>query len=137
MHYPICMQIVAETFICGVVQRGRQLGRRLGFPTANVPAPTTPPSRFGVYATRTRLPDGRWIEGVASLGVNPTLGGVDAMLEVWLFDFDGDLYGQAIETELVAFLRQERRFDDLETLAAQVRHDADDARRILKTIVRA
>jgi riboflavin kinase / FMN adenylyltransferase len=116
----------------GVVEHGRKLGRELGFPTANVALRDYVVPRFGVYATRTRLPDGRRIAGVANLGVNPTVEGIEApLLEVWLFDFDEDLYDQVIETELVAFLRPEEKFDDLETLTAQVMDDARRARELL------
>jgi len=115
----------------GAVQRGRQLGRKLGFPTANVPLGDYVAPRFGVYATRTRLPDGREIAGVANIGVNPTVGEVAPLLEVWLFDFDEDLYDQVIETDLVAFLRPEEKFADLETMTAQVMADAQVARSLL------
>ena len=114
----------------GIVVEGAKLGRTLGFPTANVPLGDYVRPRFGVYATRTRLPDGRVVEGVSSIGVNPTVGGTEARLEAWLFDFDADLYGQVVETELVAFLRPEERFDGLETLTAQVMADAEVARRL-------
>ncbi len=115
----------------GEVTRGRQLGRTLGFPTANVALGDYVRPKFGVYATRTRLPDGRLVPGVASIGVNPTVGEVEARLEVWLFDFDEDLYGQVIETELVAYLRPEEKFDSLERMVEQVRRDADQARALL------
>lgn len=116
----------------GVVQRGRQLGRKLGFPTANVALDDYVAPRFGVYATRTRLPDGREIPGVANIGVNPTVDGVTApLLEVWLFDFDEDLYDQVIETDLLHFLRPEQKFDSLEAMTAQVMADAQAARNLL------
>lgn len=117
----------------GAVQRGRQLGRKLGFPTANVPLGDYVTARFGVYATRTRLPDGREIPGVANIGVNPTVdGGVAApLLEVWLFDFDEDLYDQVIETDLVAFLRPEEKFESLDAMTEQVMADAAAARALL------
>ena len=116
----------------GAVQRGRQLGRTLGFPTANVPLADYVVPRFGVYATRTRLPDGRRVPGVANVGVNPTVEGVTpALLEVWLFDFDEDLYDQVIETELVHFLRPEAKFDSLEIMTTQVMEDARAARALL------
>lgn len=116
----------------GEVVRGRQLGRTLGFPTANVSIAGYVEPRFGVYATRTHLPDGRLIPGVASLGVNPTIDGhTDPVLEVWLFDFDEDIYDQVVETELIAFLRPEEKFPDLETMKAQVMADADAARKLL------
>jgi riboflavin kinase/FMN adenylyltransferase len=115
----------------GAVQRGRQLGRKLGFPTANVPLADYVTPRFGVYATRTRLPDGREVAGVANIGVNPTVGEVAPLLEVWLFDFDEDLYDQVIETDLVAFLRPEEKFASLEEMTAQVMRDAEEARALL------
>jgi riboflavin kinase/FMN adenylyltransferase len=116
----------------GAVQRGRQLGRKLGFPTANIPLADYVTPRFGVYATRTRLPDGRQIPGVANIGVNPTVDGVTtALLEVWLADFDEDIYDQVIETDLVAFLRPEEKFESLEVMTAQVMKDAQAARDLL------
>jgi riboflavin kinase/FMN adenylyltransferase len=116
----------------GAVQRGRQLGRKLGFPTANVALGDYVIPRFGVYATRTRLPDGRDIPGVANIGINPTIEGVRApLLEVWLFDFDEDIYDQVIETDLIAFLRPELKFDGLEPMTEQVMKDAQAARDLL------
>ena len=108
-------QILGRPFaIEGAVQRGRQLGRKLGFPTANVALGDYVIPKFGVYATRTRLPDGRDIPGVANIGVNPTIEGVRIpLLEVWLFDFDEDIYDQVIETDLITFLRPELKFDSL------------------------
>ncbi|MDX5331803.1 MAG: bifunctional riboflavin kinase/FAD synthetase [Caulobacteraceae bacterium] len=115
----------------GPVQRGRQLGRELGFPTANVHLDDYVQPRFGVYATRTRLPDGREIPGVANIGVNPTVGEVAPLLEVWLFDFDEDIYDQTIETDLITFLRPEAKFGSLQEMVDQVMRDADHARKIL------
>jgi len=117
----------------GVVQRGRQLGRTLGFPTANVPIAGYVAPRFGVYAVRTRLQDGRVLPGVASVGVNPTIPGqTDPVMEVWIFDFDEDLYDQVIETELIAFLRPEHKFPDLDSMTRQVMADAQAARTLLQ-----
>ncbi|MEO8926152.1 MAG: bifunctional riboflavin kinase/FAD synthetase [Caulobacteraceae bacterium] len=115
----------------GVVQKGRQLGRKLGFPTANVPLGDYVAPRFGVYATRTRLADGREAPGVANIGVNPTTGEVAPRLEVWLFDFDEDIYGEIIETDLIEFLRPEERFPSIEAMVEQVRWDEGQARAIL------
>ncbi len=117
----------------GVVQQGSQLGRKLGFPTANVPLGDYQVPKLGIYATRTILPGGRKVDGVASLGRNPTTGEVAPRLEVWLFDFDEDLYGQTIETELVAYLRPEEKFETLEALTAQVMADAQAAKAILRS----
>jgi riboflavin kinase/FMN adenylyltransferase len=121
----------------GVVKKGRQLGRKLGFPTANVPLGDYVAPKFGVYATRTRLHDGRTRGGVANIGVNPTTGIVDPRLEVWLFDFDEDIYGETIETDLIAFLRPEETFRDaagafdVPAMVEQVHRDAAQAREIL------
>ncbi|MDR7232181.1 riboflavin kinase/FMN adenylyltransferase [Caulobacter sp. BE264] len=115
----------------GVVRRGQQLGRQLGFPTANVEVEDYVVPKLGVYATRTRLPDGREAPGVANLGNNPTTGHVETRLETWLFDFDEDLYGQIIETQLIAFLRPELKFDSLELMIDQIRRDEQAARAIV------
>jgi riboflavin kinase/FMN adenylyltransferase len=115
----------------GLVQKGRQLGRQLGFPTANVPLGDYVAPKLGVYATRTRLADGRTFGGVANVGVNPTTGIVDARLEVWLFDFDEDIYGEVIETDLVAFLRPEEKFATIDAMVEQIRRDEQEAKTIL------
>jgi riboflavin kinase/FMN adenylyltransferase len=115
----------------GVVRRGKQLGRTIGFPTANVMLSDYVAPRFGIYATRTRLPDGREIAGASSLGVNPTTGEEEPRLEVWLFDFDEDLYGQVIETDLVAYLRPEEKFETIEAMIDQIRKDEAQARALL------
>ncbi len=129
----IAAQILGRPFaIEGAVQRGRQLGRKLGYPTANVALGDYVIPKFGVYATRTRLPDGRNIPGVANIGVNPTIEGVRIpLLEVWLFDFDEDIYDQVIETDLITFLRPELKFDGLESMTVQVMKDAKTARDLL------
>ena len=115
-----------------MVVKGRQLGRTLGFPTANVALADYVVPRLGVYATRTRLPDGRQFAGVANIGVNPTIEGeIEPRLEVWLFDFDEDIYDQVIETDLVAFLRDEAKFEGLEAMTMQVMADAAEARAVL------
>lgn len=124
----------------GVVRKGRQLGRQLGFPTANVPLGEYVVPRLGVYAVHTRLKDGRQLGGVANIGVNPTTGVVDPRLEVWLFEFDEDIYGEVIETDLIAFLRDEEAFVDargnfdIPAMVAQVHRDAAQAKAILKAI---
>jgi riboflavin kinase/FMN adenylyltransferase len=129
----VAAEILGRPFaIEGPVQRGRQLGRKLGFPTANVALADYVTPRFGVYATRTRLSDGRELAGVANIGINPTVHGVTApLLEVWLFDFDEDIYDRIIETDLIAFLRPEEKFDSLEIMTEQVMADARAARGLL------
>lgn len=131
-HPEQAARILGRPFaIEGVVRRGQQLGRQLGFPTANVEVEDYVVPKLGVYATRTRLPDGREVPGVANLGNNPTTGIVETRLETWLFDFDEDLYGQVLETDLIAFLRPELKFDSLELMIEQVHRDADAARAIV------
>jgi riboflavin kinase / FMN adenylyltransferase len=121
----------------GLVEKGQQLGRKLGIPTANVSLGEYVAPRLGVYATRTRLKDGRHLPGVCNIGMNPTTGVVEPRLEVWLFDFDEDIYGEVIETELIAFLRPEVTFRDaagkfdVPGMVAQIHRDAAEARSIL------
>jgi riboflavin kinase/FMN adenylyltransferase len=131
-HPEQAARILGRPFaIEGVVRRGQQLGRQLGFPTANVEIVDYVVPKLGVYATRTRLPDGRLVPGVANLGNNPTTGEVETRLETWLFDFDEDLYGQVIETQLITFLRPELKFDSIELLVEQVLRDEVAARAIV------
>lgn len=131
-HPDAAAAILGRPFaIEGVVRRGQQLGRQLGFPTANVFMADYVTPRLGVYATRTRLPDGRLLPGVANIGNNPTTGEVETRLEVWIFDFDEDLYGQVIETELHAFLRPEEKFGSIELMVEQIHRDEARARVIL------
>ncbi|MCP2669387.1 bifunctional riboflavin kinase/FAD synthetase [Maricaulaceae bacterium EIL42A08] len=115
----------------GEVFTGDQRGRLLGFPTANVELGDYLRPAFGVYATRSTLDDGRTIAGVANLGKRPTVDGVSERLEVHLFDFDGDLYGAALETQLISFIRGERKFDGLDALKAQIATDSETARKVL------
>lgn len=118
--------------ITGRVAEGRKLGRLLGFPTANIALAATDHPPLGVYATLSQLQDHRVFPGVANIGVNPTTGVVEPRLEVHLFDFDGDLYGQTLTTLLIGFLRPEAHLGDLKGLVDQMREDADHAREVLR-----
>ena len=115
----------------GTVEAGDRRGRTLGYPTANLPLGNYLRPRFGVYAVRGRMADGRALDGVANLGVRPMFNSASELLEPHFFGFDGDLYGQKIEVELIAFLRDEAVFDDLEALKAQMDADAQEARKRL------
>ena len=115
----------------GAVEHGDKRGRALGYPTANMALGSYLRPRFGVYAVRGRLPDGRVLDGAANLGVRPTFDPPRELLEPYFFGFDGDLYGQTIEVELIAFLRPEAKFDDIEALKAQMEADCAEARRVL------
>ena len=115
----------------GEVIHGDKRGRTIGVPTANISLGGYMRPAYGVYATRTRLPDGRVFDGVANLGVRPMFPTDDPLLEVWLFGFDGDLFGQTVETDLVAFLRGEMAFDGLDALKVQIEKDAAAAKAAL------
>jgi len=115
----------------GEVIHGEKRGRTIGIPTANIAMPAYMRPAYGVYATRTRLPDGRVFGGVANLGIRPMYEIEEPLLEVWLFDFNESLYGLTLETELVAFLRPEMKFDGLETLKVQIEEDTRQAREVL------
>ena len=119
--------------IDGKVDYGNQLGRTLGYPTANIHLPQRVSPIHGIFAVRVGLGEGEcsW-PGVASLGVRPTVNEVsEPLLEVHLFDFDGDLYGQRMAVEFVAKLRDEQKFDGLEPLKAQMALDSRMARELL------
>jgi riboflavin kinase/FMN adenylyltransferase len=115
----------------GEVQRGDARGRELGYPTANLELANYQRPKYGIYAVRVTLDDESEHPGVASLGVRPTFEPARELLEAYLFGFDGDLYGRTIEVALHAFIRDEKKFDDLEALAAHMRDDEAAARRLL------
>ncbi|MCA8886361.1 MAG: bifunctional riboflavin kinase/FAD synthetase [Hyphomonadaceae bacterium] len=116
----------------GEVLKGFQRGRTLGFPTANLALGDYVRPRLGVYAVRVDTGDGVLLPGVASVGVNPTVGALpEPLLEAHLLDFSGDLYERTIEVELVSFLRDEAKFDGLGELKRQMTRDVIDARRAL------
>lgn len=123
--------------VVGRVRRGAQIGRKLGFPTANVDHRGYMVPAAGVYAVRAAVDvPGQakaraWIDGVANFGRRPTVDGLRLLLEVHLFDFAQDLYGHRLRVRFVERLRPERRFDGLDALKAQIAEDARQARRIL------
>jgi len=117
-HYSLCAHVV----------EGRKLGRKLGFPTANLPVGRSqlPPS--GVWAVDVGDDrGGRW-RGVANLGSRPTVDSGEIVLEVHLFDFSGDLYGRLLDVRFETYLRQEQKFVSVEALAAQIARDVAVAR---------
>ncbi len=117
--------------IGGHVVHGKQLGRTLGYPTANLRFGGKTPALRGIYAAWVHgVADERW-PSVSSFGTRPTVDGIEPLLEAHLFDFDADLYGQRIEVEFVAHLRDEEKFDSLPALVAQMQLDDQQARTIL------
>jgi len=123
--------------IDGRVALGDQRGRTIGFPTANIGLGEYLRPAFGVYAVRVSGdgPDdplgGRTVDGVANLGLRPTVGGLVPRLEAHLFDVDTDLYGRHLRVALVDFIRPERKFSSFDELKSQIAADADRARKLL------
>ena len=120
--------------VSGVVIKGKQLGRELGFPTANISLPAENELRHGIYAVRAIMADGVLRDGVASYGRRPTFDNGEALLETFLFDFSGDLYGQEMTTCLQGWIRGEEKFDSVEALIEQMNADCDAARAILASM---
>lgn len=124
----------------GRVNRGRQLGRKFGYPTANMPLAVSPSPLEGIFAVRARQCesggiDSGWRDGVANLGTRPAVGGEGFLVEVHLFDFDGDLYGKRMEVEFVKKLRDEKHFEDIDDLVVQMREDERLARKALHDMI--
>jgi riboflavin kinase / FMN adenylyltransferase len=132
--FPAAARLLGRDYsIHGTIVQGRQLARKLGFPTANlaIEAEQLPP--IGVYAVRATVA-GKSLKGVANLGLRPTVeqdGSAKRQLEVHLFDHTGDLYGQGIEVRFIQRLRDEMKMDSLEALKAQIALDATQARSVL------
>jgi riboflavin kinase/FMN adenylyltransferase len=118
--------------LSGHVVYGKQLGRKLGYPTANLRFAGKRPALGGIFACWVHGVGPAPRAGVASLGTRPTVFGTEPLLEAHLFDFDGDLYGRRIEVEFVAKLRDEEKFDDLPALVRQMDADAQQARKRLR-----
>src|SRR5512134_1491139 len=116
--------------ISGEVVGGARRGTGLGFPTANVPLPPGTALAHGIYAARVFV-GGHCHEGAAYLGTRPTFDNGKAVLEVFLLDFDGELYGRTIEVEFVDFIRPDTRFETSDALQRQMREDCDKSRAIL------
>lgn len=114
---------------CRRVTRGQQLGRQLGYPTANLR--WLSPLMYGIYAVRVSGAGLNRHPAVASIGTRPTVNGREPLLEVHLFDWSGDLYGQRLTVEFVARQRDELKFDSLDALVRQMDRDAAEARAIL------
>lgn len=120
-----------EFCMSGRVIRGRRLGRTLGYATANIRLHRRVLPVAGVFAVRVHGLGDRVMPGVASVGVRPTLGGGEPLLEVHLFDFSGDLYGRYLEVEFVEKLRDEIRFPSVDEMVLRIHADASAARQIL------
>jgi riboflavin kinase/FMN adenylyltransferase len=118
--------------ISGRVVHGQKLGRKLGFPTANLRLLRRVIPLNGVFAVRASGAGLQSVPAVASLGTRPVVNGIEPLLEVHVFDFDGDLYGQQLDVEFIARLRDEQWFPSLDALVTQMHQDAAQARQILQ-----
>jgi riboflavin kinase/FMN adenylyltransferase len=115
----------------GRVVQGAKLGRKLGYPTANMKIRARPCPLQGVFAVFARCRGGRWLPAVSNLGYRPVVDGQEPLLEVHFFDFDKDLYGQRLEVQFVAKLRDELNFESMDELVDQMRLDEAQARTCL------
>jgi riboflavin kinase/FMN adenylyltransferase len=117
--------------VAGEVVGGFHKGTGMGYPTANVTLPRSTPLAYGIYAVFVDVPGGRRHQGAAYLGTRPTFDNGPPVLEVFLFDFEGDLYGRTIEVSFVDFIRPDQRFEGMEALVRQMDLDCARAREIL------
>jgi len=116
--------------LTGEVIPGKQLGRKLGIPTANLRLPEkTAVPKFGVYACRA-LVNGVYYPAVTNVGIRPTVSGAGITVEPWILDYSGDLYGQRIRLEFYYFIRPEKKFDSLDALKSAIHADAQEAREV-------
>jgi riboflavin kinase/FMN adenylyltransferase len=123
-------------FINGLVIHGEKRGRGLGYPTANIRLDRSCGLKHGIYAVRAGLEDQRF-EGVASFGRRPTFDNGTPLLEVFLFDFDGDLYGKRLDVAFIGFIRDELKFDSIDALIRQMDDDSAHAREKLAAAANA
>ncbi len=115
----------------GIVEKGQQRGRTIGFPTANLSFGDLVRPKAGVYAVECRIAGSNdWRPAVANTGTRPTVGGEEARLEVHIFDFDQDIYGQRLTVRFRSFIRDEKKFESFDALKDQISKDADGARAI-------
>jgi len=124
-------------FLCGRVMHGDKRGRQLGFPTANIALRRRLSPLRGVFLVRVSGIGESPRYGVANIGTRPTVNGKEARLEVFLLDFDGDLYGRLVEVDFLAAIRDERRFDSLEALVEQIDRDVAGARELIDAQARS
>ena len=115
----------------GKIVKGERVGRTLGYPTANVDLRRRQSAVMGIFAVRVHGLEGGPHDAVASVGSRPTFAGTNPILEVHLFDFDADIYGEYIHVDFIAWLRNQEKFDMVEDLVAQMNVDADNARSAL------
>lgn len=122
-------KLLGRTYrMSGRVAHGDKKGRTIGFPTANIHLHRINTPLRGVFAVELFGVEGEPLPGVANLGTRPTVGGMRTLLEIHLFDFEGDIYGHHVHVDFLSKLRDERRFDSFDELKVQIHRDADQAR---------
>ena len=118
--------------LSGRVAHGKKLGRQLGYPTINIKMGDKTLIVKGIFAVLVKGIDNRLLQGVASIGTRPTVNGVDTILEVFILDFDQDVYGMSVEVEFLHKIRDEEKFDSLEELTVHIARDIDKAMAFFK-----
>ena len=113
----------------GKVQRGRQLGKKIGFPTANIDIKDYILACPGVYSVKVKLPNKKNFNGIANLGYRPTFNGKKILLEVHLFNFSGNLYNKVLTVSFLSFIRKEKKFKNVDLLKKQIKADLIKARK--------
>ena len=123
--------------ITGTVVHGQQLGRQLGFPTANIQISEGKPFALnhGVYAVFAEVDNSRY-SGIANAGIRPTIGGRQFQLEVHLFDFRDDIYGKPLKVTFIHFIRSEKRFNNPKELVVQIGRDIEEAKNVIMPLAR-
>ncbi|MCP3688337.1 MAG: bifunctional riboflavin kinase/FAD synthetase [Gammaproteobacteria bacterium] len=121
--------------LSGKVSHGKKLGRELGFPTINIKMGDKTLIVKGIFAVRVKGIDNRVLRGVASIGTRPTVNGVDTILEVYILDFDQDVYGYCVEVEFLHKIRDEEKFDSLEELSRHIEQDINLAKTYFANLV--
>ncbi len=137
-HPEEAARLLGHPFVIeGRVEHGEQRGRTLGFPTLNMHLDGYLHPAFGIYAVRTSVVEDDEVvaryDGVANLGIRPMYLTEEPLLETFLFDFSGDLYGKQVAVELISYLRPEAKFASVEALKAQIAEDVADAKRVLRS----
>jgi len=128
--FALAKKLIGKAYsISGVVSLGQQIGRTINFPTANIVLPSKNFAVNGVFVVQALMQDGRSINGVANVGNRPTVDGSENRLEVHLFDFEEQIYGEKLLVEFLHKIRDEQKFDSIELLKKQISLDAQSARR--------
>ena len=115
----------------GVVQKGRQIGKKVGFPTCNIDIKDYVLAKPGVYAVKVlRNKNSKYLKGIANLGYRPTFNQKKILLEVHLFNFSGNLYNKHLTVNFLKFIRKEKKFKDVDELKSQIKKDLITAKKV-------